>query len=165
MLNFRSTLVIGMALLLSIAVYGRAEAVPITGEITFGGTLDDTLNLATTTEVRFNNPVIVTAATGDIAGAGIGLGTNATFNDFQFSPFVANNPLWTVALGNFAFNLGSVIIDEQDANSLVLLGINSCKSIDTRSHLLRTASQRDQRTSGSDRWISEWTSGSRTVRP
>jgi hypothetical protein len=67
--------------------------------------------------------------------------------------------------GNFFYQNPQEALLQGEGNVAVYSNINSCKSIDTRSHLLRTASQRDQRTSGSDRWISEWTSGSRTVRP
>ena len=113
---------LGLAMLLSVAMLGRAEAVLITGDITFGGTLLSTLNLGTTTSVDFNpQTAFVTSVTpGSPLDTTIDAGNLATFNDFQFNPFVANNPLWTA--GGFSFNLASVTINSQDARSLVLLG-------------------------------------------
>jgi len=113
---------LGLAMMLSMAMLGRAEAVPITGDITFGGTLLSTLNLGTTTVVDFNpQQAVVTSVSG---GSSLDTTINqldfATFNDFQFNPFVPNNPLWTV--GGFSFSLASVTIDSQNASGLVLLG-------------------------------------------
>ena len=48
-------MMLGLAMLLSVAMLGRAEAAPITVKIpTFGGTLLPTLNLGTTNDVVFN---------------------------------------------------------------------------------------------------------------
>lgn len=115
-------LVLGLAMMLSIAVIGKAEALPITGDITFGGTLLGTLNLGTTTVVDFNpQAALVTSVTGGSAlDTTIDFGSVATFNDFQFNPFVPNNPLWTV--GGFSFSLNSVTINTQNTSALVLLG-------------------------------------------
>ena len=44
---------LGLAMLLSVAMLGKAEAVLITGDITFGGTLLSTLDLGTTNDVDF----------------------------------------------------------------------------------------------------------------
>ena len=103
----------------------NAQAVMITGDITIAGNLATSIDLATTTVVDFDpQNSVVTNSTGTFAD-GVGLGTIVTFQDFQFNPFVANNPLWTLTVAGpktFSFNLSSVIIDEQDANSLVLMG-------------------------------------------
>ena len=57
-------MMLGLAMLLSVAMLGRAEAVPITGSITFGGTLLSSLNLGTTTVVDFDpQDAIVTSVT------------------------------------------------------------------------------------------------------
>ena len=51
---------LGLAMLLSVAMLGRAEAVSITGDITFGGTILSTLNLGTTTElILIRKPTLV----------------------------------------------------------------------------------------------------------
>ena len=49
----------------------NAQALLINGDIAFAGTIDPTLNLATTNVVIFNNPSIVTAATGDFLLNGV----------------------------------------------------------------------------------------------
>ena len=70
------------------------------------------------------DPAFPTFVTSVTPGSGLDSTINApdvaTFNDFQFDPFVANNPLWTV--GGFSFNLASVTINTQNSVSLVLLG-------------------------------------------
>jgi len=114
-------MMLGIAALFNIAMLiGRAEAVPVTGDITFGGTLLSTLDLGTATTVDFDpQTALVTSVTGGLDST-IDLGDTATFNDFQFTPFVPNNPLWTV--GGFSFNLTSVTINTQTPETLGLNG-------------------------------------------
>ena len=113
---------LGLAILLSVAMLGRAEAVPITGDITFGGTSLSSLNLGTTTVVDFDpqDAIVTSVIPGSSLDTTIDRRDEAIFKDFQFNPFVANNPLWTS--GGFSFNLSSVTINTQNAMSLVLLG-------------------------------------------
>ena len=96
-----------------------ALAVPITGSITFGGTLNPSTQLGTTTALDFTPPTFVTSSAGDLAT--VVVGSQATFNDMTFAPFTgATNPLWTA--NGFQFDLTAVTVDSQTANGLVLLG-------------------------------------------
>jgi hypothetical protein len=115
-------MMLGIIALFSIAMLvGRAEAVPVTGDITFGGTLLSTLDLGTTTVVNFEpQTALVTSVAGGLDSTGIDVGSLATFRDFQFSPFVPNNPLWTT--GGFSFNLTSVAVSAQTPVTLGLTG-------------------------------------------
>ena len=114
-------MMLGIAALFNIAMLvGRAEAVPVTGDITFGGTLLSTLDLGTATAVDFEpQTALVTTVNGGLDST-IDATNSATFNDFQFNPFVANNPLWTV--GGFSFNLSTVTINTQTPSTLGLNG-------------------------------------------
>ncbi len=111
------------AMLLSVTILGKAEAVLINGNISFGGGLKSTNDLSTTNTIDFDpqTAIVSTTVTGDFAAAGITpFVTTATFQDFQFNPFAPNNPLWTTT--GFSFSLTSLFIDEQDDDSIVLLG-------------------------------------------
>ena len=116
---------LGLAMLLSVAMLGRAEAVSITGDITFGGTLLSTLNLATTTSVDFNpqTALVTSVSPGSSLDTTINFADLVTFKDFQFNPFVPNNPLWTV--GGFSFNLSAVTIVNQQSSNLALIGLGT----------------------------------------
>lgn len=103
-----------------------AQAVPINGEISFGGSIDPTLVLATTNVLNFNNPSIVLNATGDFATNGITTGVAATFNNFQFNPLVTNNPLWSIP--GFQFALSTTTIITQAPGDLVLNGTGTLTS-------------------------------------
>jgi hypothetical protein len=114
-------MMLGIAALFNIAMLvGRAEAVPITGDISFGGTLMPNLDLESTTVVDFNpQAALVTSVAGGLDST-VNVGSSATFKDFQFNPFVPSNPLWTV--GGFSFNLTSVAIAAQTPVTLGLTG-------------------------------------------
>jgi hypothetical protein len=115
----KALLGIGLAIALSVAAVGRAEAATITGDITFGGTLNPATDLGTTNSVVFNNPALVTFSDGDLAA--IPFGANATFTNFTFDPFVGSVvPLWSV--GPWSFDLEDVHVGEQNAIFLGLSG-------------------------------------------
>jgi hypothetical protein len=118
-------MMLGIAALFNIAMLvGRAEAVPITGDITFGGILLSALDLRMTTTVDFNpQTALVTSVAGELDST-VNIGSSATFNDFQFSPFVPSNPLWTV--GGFSFNLTSVTIS---AHTPLILGLTGAGEV------------------------------------
>ncbi len=126
--GFKKTIMAATAALV-LGLAASAHAVPIAGDIAFGGTVDATLDLSTTNVVNFNNPSIVTAATGDFAANGVGaFATMATFNNFQINPFNPNNPLWSVAPGGFQFNLTSINITNQTAANLTIVGSGTLTS-------------------------------------
>jgi len=64
----------------------------------------------------------VNVSTGTFAAGGVMPTDLATFSDFEFSPFPIGGvtPLWTV--GNYSFDLTSLIIDEQTADELTITG-------------------------------------------
>lgn len=102
---------------------GNASALPISGNITFGGTLNPTMNLGTATVVDFQpQSVFITSVDGDLSST-LTAGNLASFQDFQIAPFVSNNPLWTA--GGFSFDLDSISIATQNASALVLFGRGS----------------------------------------
>lgn len=119
MSNFKKTF-LGVTAALILGVGANAQAIPINGDISFGGTINPATNLATTTSVDFNNPSFVTSSLGDLSG--IIPGTLATFTDFTFNPFGGSvNPLWTA--GGFAFELTSVhVVGAQTSTGLDLAG-------------------------------------------
>lgn len=109
----------GLAIALSVATVGRADASTITGTITFGGTLNSATDLATTDSLDFNNPAVVTSTSGDFAAL---LFTLATFTDFTFDPFPGTGviPLWFD--GAYSFDLTSITSVTQNADGLLLKG-------------------------------------------
>lgn len=121
-----TTAAAGLALALTL-VAADADAALITGSIEFTGTFTpvDTLAAGTTTTLGAAGAIDVTGdtatvntASGDFVGV---IGNVATYNDFQFNPaIVPINPLWSVA--PFSFDLGTISLDFQNANSLVLSG-------------------------------------------
>jgi len=111
----------GLLLVLPIS----ANAIPISGDIGFGGLFAPTggagldLSDATGFDVGFAS---VTAASGDYGAA---LGSNATFNDVVFSS--PNTPIaafWTVTVGpiSYTFDLLALSLDFQDADEINLTG-------------------------------------------
>lgn len=112
-------------------VAGTAMAAPISGSISFTGDWDavDSSWAVTTigaaTGISFNDTdgdlfnANVQSATADFAGL-VGF-DNATFQDFQFSPFSASiDPLWSV--NDFWFELNTLNVDYQSDSALVLSG-------------------------------------------
>ena len=110
-----------LAGLLAVGLAGSAHAVTLSMDstITFGGTLAPGTNLATATAIDFQPTSFVTSSSGDLAS--VAVGSLASFNDFSFSPFTGtSNPVWNV--GGFSFDLSSVGINAQNANTLALMG-------------------------------------------
>jgi hypothetical protein len=102
-----------------------AQADPIVGSVGFGGAFIPTPGPGldtTTTGLDFQNPALVTAATGDYAGT---FGETVTFTDFTFDPFSGTvSPLWTFMSGGktFSFDLESVALEDHGTNFLFLSG-------------------------------------------
>jgi VPDSG-CTERM motif len=98
----------------------QAQAMPITGDITFGAvvTFDSThLNLAK--EVKAWDLAIVTSDSGSFGS--IPILTNITMTaPWIFNPSTATIPLWQV--GGFTFNLSSSTIVTQSTNFLNITG-------------------------------------------
>jgi hypothetical protein len=115
--------------LLSCAVFSQqAQAVSVTGNINFAGSVQyDTTSLATATRVNtwfdvfhnagFSN--VTGGATGDFAG--IPAGTQAAMGTpWIFNPSTPTPGLWSVA--GFTFDLSSCTIENQDATDLTISG-------------------------------------------
>jgi hypothetical protein len=97
----------------------NATAIPIDGEIHFGGAFTPTGGspLSSATEIDFLF-TFVTASDGAFTGLD---GTPATFNTLDFSsPFTPVTPLWSVA--SFSFDLESVAVISQSEFLLALSG-------------------------------------------
>lgn len=101
-----------------------AHAIPIAGEITFGGTLTSGTPLASTTTVPFGPVAFVTSSTGDLSalapGSAASLGSAASFTSFSIAPFSPVAPLWIA--GTFRFDLLTLTITQQATHNLSLLG-------------------------------------------
>ena len=131
----KSALVTGLAMLaLLVGASPRAEAAPITGGLTFGGSWLPTgagTNIvgATGVDVLGNFAFVTCAAPGvaSCTGSYAPLNGNvigATYNDFQFNPLSAPSPLWTFGFGGltYSFSLASLTIVTQNATTLGLVG-------------------------------------------
>lgn len=95
-----------------------AHAIPIVGEITFGGTLTSGTPLASTTTVPFGPVAFVTSSTGNLSA--LVPGSAASFTSFSIIPFSPVAPLWTA--GTFRFDLLTLAITQQATHNLSLLG-------------------------------------------
>ncbi len=101
----------------------KAEATPITGDITFGGivTFDNT-NLSFATQVSTWNLSIVTSDSGSFSS--IPILSNVTMTaPWIFNPSTATIPLWSV--GGFTFDLMSSHIVTQTNFFLNVTGVGS----------------------------------------
>lgn len=104
-----------------------AFAIPIYGEIGLGGivtpvdSLDQVSSLGDAVGIRFDNPVYF-GGMGDLANLAAPL-TPIAMTDFLFDPFPGTGvmSLWGPIAG-FSFDLTSVVVEEQLANSLRLSG-------------------------------------------
>ncbi len=96
-----------------------AHALPINGDITFGGILDPAMNLETGPTVLFGPVIFVTSVTGALDST-IDVGNLVTFNDFDLPFTGAQNPLWTA--GGFTFALTSVTVSPRSALELDIRG-------------------------------------------
>jgi hypothetical protein len=119
-------LAVGGCLLLSTL---GASAVPITGEIHFGGQFtpidsgSSASSLGSATGIKFVNPSLVLAASGDFASYVTPWISQATFvPEFQFNPLSPSPvaPLWSA--GGFSFTMNAVQITLQTSDQLTLLG-------------------------------------------
>lgn len=100
-----------------------AYAVPISGDITFGGVLVPGTDLGVTTNVPFLPNTFVTSSSGDIAGF-LPAGSTLTFNSFSFAPFTgSSNPLWQAP--GIRFDLMEVSVNTQNALTLSLQGLGT----------------------------------------
>ncbi len=107
------------------------QAIPITGEIHFGGTVQLAQGGILTNDVTLANGLIfdspglfqfVTAGTGSYAGTAP---TLATFSNFQFSPALIPNPvadLWSLTKNGIAysFDMSTIDVITRDAVSTTL---------------------------------------------
>ena len=105
-----------------------ANAVPISGDIGLSGALLPTCggisagcDMDVADGLDFDNDqALVTFATGDFALAGLGFGSIAAINDFEFDPFAGIDPLWTA--GGFSFALTDLNILMQTSSFLEMRG-------------------------------------------
>ncbi len=113
---------------------GQAQAVPISGSISFGMSAvaanagGDLPNFTGATIINFGDFApngSVQSSSGDFAAAGFGFLTPATFFDLDFGgPTLPLAPLWTSTAGanTASFDLLALTIDGQTANTLDLSG-------------------------------------------
>jgi hypothetical protein len=125
MKNLSKTILMVVAVgLLSCGLFcQKAEATPITGDITFGGivTFDNT-NLSLATQVSTWNLSIVTSDSGSFSS--IPILSNVTMTaPWIFNPSTATIPLWSV--GGFTFDLMSSHIVTQTNFFLNVTGVGS----------------------------------------
>jgi len=125
MKNLSKTILMVVAVgLLSCGLFcQKAEATPITGDITFGGivTFDNT-NLSFATQVSTWNLSIVTSDSGSFSS--IPILSNVTMTaPWIFNPSTATIPLWSV--GGFTFDLMSSHIVTQTNFFLNVTGVGS----------------------------------------
>ncbi len=117
---------------LILGVSARADAVPITGNITFAGEFSPTggtdLSDATGIDILGDIAVVVCALLstcgGDYATLN-GFLIGASYNDFTFAPLGGGiTPLWSLVFGpnTYSFDLTSATIISQTAAGIVLVG-------------------------------------------
>lgn len=113
-----------------------AVAAPLVGDIGWGGTyraedaLGNSVVLSAATFIDFApsntgfGNIVVLSSSGDIAAAGIGLGTNGVIQDFSFNPFaLITNFLTAPNPGpTFMMDLDTLTIDTQNNAGIVVLG-------------------------------------------
>lgn len=97
-----------------------AYAVPISGNVAFGGILVPGTDLGTMTSIPFLPNSFVTFSDGDLAVA-LPTGSNISLTSFGFAPFTGgSNPVWTK--NGVRFDLGSVTVTHQSSTSFALHG-------------------------------------------
>ncbi len=124
MSKFLASLLTVLALTLAFGA-GAAQAVPITGDISFTGsyTIDNTSNLALATKFLSFDGVTVT--TGEASGTYAGTdGAPVTFQPFAFSD-AGVTPLWTFTIGltTFSFDATTLTKPFANVNNLVVEGV------------------------------------------
>lgn len=131
---FKTAIKQGLLGVMLLGMVLEASAVPITGEIGFGGAFTPVdsggslTSLDSATGIDFGS-VFVFSATGDFSGAS----PIATATDFQFAPFAG--PIvdfWTVNVGAdvFSFELASVVKVSCATGFLCLEGMGTLSSTD-----------------------------------
>src|SRR6266446_1525480 len=125
MKNLSKTILMVVAVgLLSCGLFcQKAEATPITGDITFGGVVTfDSTSLSLATQVSTWNLSIVTSDSGSFSS--IPILSNVTMTaPWIFNPSTATIPLWSV--GGFTFDLMSSHIVTQTNFFLNVTGVGS----------------------------------------
>lgn len=123
-------LTVAAALALTLGLSSRAEAVPITGDITFGGNwapAGGTIATTTGVDILGNFASVTCAPLSLCTGTYSSLSgfIPATYNDFTFNPLGGNTtPLWTFTVGaiTYSFDLLTAAIVSQNSTGLVLSG-------------------------------------------
>lgn len=112
-----------LALMLSAAA---AQALPISGEIHFGGMFStDTGDLASATKIVDFPKAFVIDATGDFKADGIEFSDPATIVGYSFDPdLIVTNPLWTVkgTSHTWTFDLSNISVSLQTSSQLNMIG-------------------------------------------
>ena len=120
------TFVLGVAV---VAFAAPAQALPITGSISFGGSALPTggTNWGVGTGIDFASASVGSSPLPSGAYAGT-QGTSVAFTDFAYDPFLLPVSLWTFTLGenNYSFDLLEITsvlpVGNDTASSLALLG-------------------------------------------
>ncbi len=128
----RSVVTAGAVLLSAMALApSSAQAIPITGDISFAGNWQPLDGLGTPTTIDLAKQVdiigdsaVVLSTSGDFAS--VAPFSTAVYNDFVIDPFIAVIPLWSV--GGFTFDLTSIAIDTQTSTTLGLVGSGVLKA-------------------------------------
>lgn len=120
----KNRIFIAAATALILSLSGAANAAFIEGEITMSGAFTPTggNDLGDATGIDFDGGFAIHDANGDFALAGISVGDNGVYADFDFiNPLVAPlGPLWSI--GGFSFALEEIAIVFQSSAFLVLQG-------------------------------------------
>jgi hypothetical protein len=110
--------VVGAVMLMGLTV-SPALAISV-GDITFGGTIDPSINLATATSVPFTFVLVTSVTSGSPLDASINVGDVANFTTLAIDPFVPGSTLWSV--GGVTLTLQSLQVDARDQLGLVVRG-------------------------------------------
>lgn len=102
-------------------------AMPIDGNIGFTGSYqhNGTSDLSTATQIFNISATVAGNVDGTYAAEGVSAGNAASYSNFDFSTSGMINNLWSV--GGFSFDLGTINIDFQGSNALVLSGVGTVK--------------------------------------
>jgi hypothetical protein len=118
--------IVAVVLLVMLLGVGAAFGSLIHGDITFAGLSNPLFPGDWTAAPQGANiwSANVTATTGIFADEGIPVSQPATFNNFQFDPFVSPGTLWNFTYNSkdYAFNLSDITIGARTPESLELSG-------------------------------------------
>ncbi len=107
------------------ALAGSASAVPIEGDILFGGEVTSFDTTTNSVVVAGTRALVTGTPTGTFAAEGIVFGSVAVYNSFDYDPLAVISPLWSLIGNNstFKFDLQQItFIDESVAGALQLRG-------------------------------------------